>query len=53
MMIRGRHRGLPYALDRAVMLPGEASRRDLDGPISQSVSKASNTSRNTGKAKPA
>lgn len=23
MMIRGRHRGLPYALDRAIMLPGE------------------------------
>ena len=23
MMIRGRHRGLPYALDRAVMLPDE------------------------------
>jgi Trk-type K+ transport system membrane component len=23
MMIRGRHRGLPYALDRAVMLPNE------------------------------
>ncbi|KAF7189044.1 Low-affinity potassium transport protein [Pseudocercospora fuligena] len=23
MMIRGRHRGLPYALDRAVTLPGE------------------------------
>lgn len=22
-MIRGRHRGLPYALDRAVMLPDE------------------------------
>ncbi|KAH7140526.1 cation transport protein-domain-containing protein, partial [Dactylonectria estremocensis] len=22
-MIRGRHRGLPYALDRAIMLPGE------------------------------
>lgn len=22
MMIRGRHRGLPYALDRAIMLPG-------------------------------
>jgi len=21
MMIRGRHRGLPYALDRAIMLP--------------------------------
>lgn len=24
MMIRGRHRGLPYALDRAVLLPGES-----------------------------
>ena len=23
MMIRGRHRGLPYAIDRAIMLPGE------------------------------
>lgn len=23
MMIRGRHRGLPYALDRAIMLPSE------------------------------
>jgi Trk-type K+ transport system membrane component len=23
MMIRGRHRGLPYALDRAIMLPDE------------------------------
>ena len=23
MMIRGRHRGLPYALDRAIMLPGD------------------------------
>jgi len=23
MMIRGRHRGLPYALDQAIMLPGE------------------------------
>lgn len=24
MMIRGRHRMLPYALDRAIMLPGES-----------------------------
>lgn len=24
MMIRGRHRGLPYALDRAISLPGQA-----------------------------
>jgi Trk-type K+ transport system membrane component len=23
MMIRGRHRGLPYALDRAITLPNE------------------------------
>lgn len=23
MMIRGRHRGLPYTLDRAIMLPDE------------------------------
>lgn len=33
MMIRGRHRGLPYALDRAIMLPSERrseSGRDND-----------------------
>ncbi|KAK4460272.1 Low-affinity potassium transport protein [Cladorrhinum samala] len=24
MMVRGRHRGLPYALDRAILLPGES-----------------------------
>lgn len=43
MMIRGRHRGLPYALDRAVMLPGyEEQSRDesqlaveTDGEIKQ------------------
>jgi Trk-type K+ transport system membrane component len=23
MMIRGRHRGLPYELDRSIMLPNE------------------------------
>lgn len=28
MMIRGRHRGLPYALDRAITLPNE---RNEDG----------------------
>lgn len=28
MMIRGRHRGLPYALDRAIMLPGENDQVD-------------------------
>lgn len=25
MMIRGRHRGLPYKLDRAIVLPSERS----------------------------
>ncbi|KAF2673791.1 hypothetical protein BT63DRAFT_369026 [Microthyrium microscopicum] len=28
MMIRGRHRGLPYALDRAILLPGEGLQSD-------------------------
>ena len=27
MMVRGRHRGLPYALDKAILLPGEEVRR--------------------------
>lgn len=27
MMIRGRHRGLPYALDKAIMLPNEGRPR--------------------------
>lgn len=31
MMIRGRHRGLPYALDRAITLPSE---RNNDGETS-------------------
>lgn len=28
MMIRGRHRGLPYALDRAITLPNERNEDD-------------------------
>ncbi|KAL1642913.1 hypothetical protein SLS58_005155 [Diplodia intermedia] len=31
MMIRGRHRGLPYALDRAIVLPGDVLRGGGDG----------------------
>ena len=27
MQIRGRHRGLPYALDKAILLPGEGRRK--------------------------
>lgn len=30
MMIRGRHRGLPYALDRAIMLPGEREMETME-----------------------
>lgn len=36
MMIRGRHRGLPYKLDRAVVLPGERREGNYqDGKESQ------------------
>ncbi|KAL3292992.1 low-affinity potassium transport protein [Colletotrichum asianum] len=31
MMIRGRHRGLPYALDKAIMLPNEGRSRQEHG----------------------
>jgi Trk-type K+ transport system membrane component len=31
MMIRGRHRGLPYALDRAITLPNERSEDNKTG----------------------
>ncbi|KAJ4306956.1 low affinity potassium transporter [Collariella sp. IMI 366227] len=34
MMIRGRHRGLPYAMDRAIILPGE---REDESPASGSA----------------
>ena len=30
MMLRGRHRGLPYALDRAIILPGDGKQRRED-----------------------
>jgi hypothetical protein len=30
MMIRGRHRGLPYGLDRAILLPGEEYKREAE-----------------------
>ncbi len=35
MMIRGRHRGLPYGLDRAVMLPNESlkAKETVDGDM--------------------
>lgn len=33
MQIRGRHRGLPYALDRAVMLPGDLKQQQAEDII--------------------
>ncbi|GAB7340517.1 hypothetical protein MBLNU457_6937t1 [Dothideomycetes sp. NU457] len=59
MMIRGRHRGLPYALDRAILLPSEnlekkeaeeASRRSLRRP---SFSVANTTGRDSADARSA
>lgn len=36
MMIRGRHRVLPYQLDRAIMLPGEREQEDGVSPRNES-----------------
>ncbi|KAL1310526.1 hypothetical protein AAFC00_000810 [Neodothiora populina] len=33
VMLRGRHRGLPYAVDRAVLLPGEELMEEMDREI--------------------
>ncbi|EZF36389.1 hypothetical protein H101_00076 [Trichophyton interdigitale H6] len=41
MMVRGRHRGLPYALDRAIVLPGEQERKEQARTDSQVVSNSS------------
>lgn len=38
-MIRGRHRGLPAAIDRAVMLPAELQK--TDDPIQESIGQVS------------
>lgn len=35
MQVRGRHRGLPYALDQAVLLPFELLSRDRDAQDSE------------------
>ena len=35
VMIRGRHRGLPYAIDRAVLLPGEELMEKMDMEVNQ------------------
>lgn len=33
VMVRGRHRGLPYAIDRAVLLPGEELMEKMDSEV--------------------
>src|SRR5437016_3076586 len=46
MQIRGRHRGLPYALDRAILLPSESLHKteveDANARSTRRVSNASN-----------
>ena len=37
MQIRGRHRGLPYDLDRAILLPSESLHKNEDRDASQRV----------------
>ena len=53
MMIRGRHRGLPYGLDRAILLPSESlltkEAADADARI---VRQASHTSAMTNRSRP-
>lgn len=48
MMLRGRHRGLPYALDRAILLPSEKlNRKEQEDGIRQLARRASSVSANT------
>lgn len=42
MQIRGRHRGLPYALDRAILLPSEALHKKEDEDATRRARRASN-----------
>ena len=43
MMLRGRHRGLPYALDRAILLPSDSGERKAAEEVARRVSAASHT----------
>ncbi|CDK25510.1 unnamed protein product [Kuraishia capsulata CBS 1993] len=45
MMIRGRHRGLPYALDRAIMLPSEKMKHRDDVQAHHAVRRTQSLSR--------
>ena len=48
MQIRGRHRGLPYELDRAVLLPSEKLHRTEDEDASKRLLRRSSTISNAG-----
>ncbi|KAH8702003.1 putative potassium ion transporter [Talaromyces proteolyticus] len=54
MQLRGRHRGLPYALDRAILLPSESlhqkEQADAERRIRRRASNASNMSAVSGRA---
>lgn len=42
MMLRGRHRGLPYALDRAILLPSESlHKKEVEEAAKRAVRRAS------------
>lgn len=52
MMIRGRHRGLPYTLDRAIMLPGEGNPEGHGSALSRTASRQTNDGHQGTKLKP-
>ena len=43
MMIRGRHRGLPYELDRAILLPSESLHRKEDQDAAKRMPRRNST----------
>lgn len=50
MQIRGRHRGLPYELDRAILLPSETLHRKEDEDASKRVQRRNSNVSNAGTA---
>ncbi len=56
MMIRGRHRGLPYGLDRAILLPSESlltrEAADADARMARQTSQASVATQPTSRSRP-
>jgi hypothetical protein len=53
MMIRGRHRGPPYALDRAVLLPSPNNQSSDESELNQAVVEKEKQGLSIGKAQPA